>query len=411
VWAGAAFAQSKRYPAPPKDVDDEVEQHSQLWEAALDPERKPYDELVHDARRLLDEHTRDAAREALVKLDDAVQRLPRDYRARAARGHAALILGDWTTCATDLALADVPDVAASTERDAIELELGICQGRAGHYADAERTLLHAVAVAPHGEQWMRLGEVRIALGKLEEATDALTAALEARDGVEGTIHWLLAVAYDRARKATASEDEARKAIQFDAAFNLIVNPTYPWLRTGEEQYLLALAYRTPPILDRDQARPELALMYFRAFLRVAPDSPWRRRGEEHVRELQAQPFPKSVYRTQQSTSVVDPATLTPIVQKAMPQLRACLAKLPATTFAVSIVKTGPRTPETARDRPRYSVPVPSVKVTLDRNLETVPQAAEDAARTCLEPLAGKLALPPPKERDTYYQVSFYVVGP
>ena len=60
---------------------------------------------------------------------------------------------------------------------------------------------------------MRLGEVRIALGKLDEAEDALTAALEARDGIEGTIHWLLALAYDRARKSTLADDEAHRGDQ------------------------------------------------------------------------------------------------------------------------------------------------------------------------------------------------------
>lgn len=54
LCASSAVAQSKRYPAPPKDADKEQASHSALWEAALDPERKPYDELVRDAKRMLD---------------------------------------------------------------------------------------------------------------------------------------------------------------------------------------------------------------------------------------------------------------------------------------------------------------------------------------------------------------------
>ncbi|HEY2735808.1 MAG TPA: tetratricopeptide repeat protein, partial [Polyangiales bacterium] len=305
---GTAVAQSKRYPAPPKDLDHEADNHSHLWESALDPERKPYEELVRDARRLLDDNShpqKDQATAALAKLDEAVTRLPNDYRAHALRGRAYLILGQWAKCAADLELADTPELADSADRDTAELQLGICEGRAGKLADAERTLLHAVAVAPHGEQWMRLGEVRIALGKLDEAVDSLTAALEARDGVatvpEATIHWLLALAYDRARKSSAADEEARIALNRDPTFSLIQNPAYPWLRPGELEYMMGIARRTSANQDRD-ATPEIALLYFRRFLRIAGDSPWKRRAEEHVKELSALPYPLSLPRTAQSTA-------------------------------------------------------------------------------------------------------------
>jgi len=407
---GTAFAQSKRYPAPPKDADKELEAHSQLWESALDPERKPYDELVRDAKRMIEDRTRDSATNALPKLDDAVQRLPKDYRAHAVRGRAYLILNQWTKCAADLEIAEASGQPDSVERDAIELELGICQGRAGKLADAERTLVHAVTLAPHGEQWMRLGEVRIALGKLDEAEDALTAALDARDGIEGTIRWLRALAYDRARKSTLADAEAQEAIKADSAFNLIMYPAYPWLRGGELDYMIGLARRTPPVqTDRDQATPEIALLHFRHFLKVAPDSPWRRRAEEHVKELASIGFPTSLVRTPQSTALLETAPMATLVQKAMPNLRACAAKLPATAFAVTIVKTGPR--DDARDRVHYTVPLASVKVTTERSLDPISNAVDDAAHQCISAIAGRIALPTPKERDTYYQIAFLVVAP
>ncbi len=408
--AGSAFAQSKRYPAPPEDADQERARHSSLWESALDPQRKPYDELVRDAKRMLDDRTKSSAAAALPKLDAAIARLPADHRARAARGFAYLLLADWARCAADLELANVAALEVH-ERDVIELELGICQGRAGAYAEAERTLLHAVTVAPHGEQWMRLGEVRIALGKLDEAVDALSAALEARDGSEGTIHWLLALAYDRARKSTAADEEARRAIQFDTSFTTLVNPSYPWLRAGEDQYMLGLAYATMPMLDREQARPELALLYFRHFLATASTSPWRRRAAEHVKALAAMALPQTLYRTPQSTSLVETPPLVPVVQKVMPQLRACLAKQPGLTFAVAIIKAGPRTPESVTDHPRYNLPASAIKVTLDHDLDGAAKAVQDAARTCIEAGAGKIALPAPKDRDTYFELAFYVVAP
>ena len=411
VLASTALAQSKRYPAPPKDVDQEADNHSHLWESALDPERKPYEELVHDAHRLLDDNVhpqKDQATAALPKLDEAITRLPNDYRAHALRGRAYLILGQWAKCTEDLGLADNTELADSSDRDTVELQLGICQGRAGKLADAERTLLHAVAVAPHGEQWMRLGEVRIALGKLDEAVDSLNAALEAHDGVEATIHWLLALAYDRARKSSLAEDEARIAVNRDPTFSLIQNASYPWLRPGELDYMMGIARRTSANQDRD-ATPEIALLYFRRFLRIAGDSPWKRRAEEHVKELAALPFPLALPRTAQSTALVDTNTYLPIVQKAMPALRACVAKLPGEAFSVTIVKAGPR--ETGAAKPHYAVPTSSVKVQPNVELEPITQEAEDAAARCLAPLAERIALPLPKERDTYYQVTFSVVAP
>lgn len=415
LLSGTALAQSKRYPAPPKDVDQEAESHSHLWESALDPERKPYEELVRDARRLLDDSShpqKDQAAAALPKLDEAVAHLPKDYRAHALRGRAYLILGQFAKCAADLELADADnlrdDGSTDPERDTIELQLGICQGRGGKLADAERTLLHAVAVAPHGEQWMRLGEVRIALGKLDEAVDSLTAALEARDGVEAAIHWLLALAYDRARKSSLADDEARIALNRDPTFTLIQNPAYPWLRPGELEYMMGIARRTSANQDRD-ATPEIALLYFRRFLRIAGDSPWKRRAEEHVKELASLPFPLSLPRTAQSTALVDTTAYVPIVQRAMPALRACVAKLPGEAFTVTIVRSAPH--ETSAAKPHYAVPASSVKVAPSVELEPITQEAEDAAVRCLAPIAERIALPQPKERDTYYQVSFTVVAP
>ncbi|MEO8554699.1 MAG: hypothetical protein ABI678_32200, partial [Kofleriaceae bacterium] len=121
---GSAFAQSKRYPAPPKDADKEAEAHSHLWESALDPERKPYDDLVAAAAHLLEDvqHPVDAATAALAKLDQAIERLPKDYRARALRGRAFLLLKRWDKCADELVLADTSD---SPDRDSVELDLGI----------------------------------------------------------------------------------------------------------------------------------------------------------------------------------------------------------------------------------------------------------------------------------------------
>jgi hypothetical protein len=95
----------------------------------------------------------------------------------------------------------------------------------------------------------------------------------------------------------------------------------------------------------------------------------------------------------------------------MPAMRACLAKLPTSAFSVAITKTGPRTPDTVRDRPIYRLPPAGVSVENALNVSEAEQALLFKAVECIQPLAEKLALPAVKERDAYYKISFTVVGP
>jgi len=417
VFASApalAQAQSKRYPPKPVDADKDAEKKSHLWDSALDPERKPYDELVTEARRKVEERTPDSAKLAVTLLDQAIKRIPKDPRAYALRGEAHLVLEHWAACASDLAFVDAnAPPGTSPDRERQMIELGVCQGRAGQLADAERTLAHAVATTPRGDQWMRLGEVRIALGKLDEAIDALDAAFDTPDAPKPIVEWLLALAYDRARRPSDSETHATNALRYDVAFNTLARPQYPWLRAGESEYLLGLARQA-------RKEPEYALAYFRQFLRLAPDSPWKRRAEEHVRELAALDQPQTIQREASSSAIVDIPAIQPIIRKAMPALRACVAKQPTTVYTIAIVKNGPATPESVRDRPRYKMPPPGAKAEANVNIEPVPTddakksallATEAAVKRCLEPIADRIPLPAPKDRDTWYRITFLVIAP
>jgi hypothetical protein len=100
------------------------------------------------------------------------------------------------------------------------------------------------------------------------------------------------------------------------------------------------------------------------------------------------------------------------VDKSMKPLRACLANMTTTAFQVTVTKVGPRTPETTRDRPIYRVPEASVKVA---QVLTVGDRASDdeslKAANCVTKEANKVKLPAPKERDSWYMMSFLVVAP
>src|SRR5262249_47293295 len=161
------------------------------------PERHPYQDMVRKATEALAQRSADQTTEAIKHLDAAIQLLPDEPAAYRLRGEAYLERKNWARCAADLAAADAhrrrdednPRALAELHR-----KLGLCQARAGKLADAERTLAETAASGnAAGEVWMRLGEVRIAMGKLDEAIAALGSALETNEGTaQAMIHFLLA---------------------------------------------------------------------------------------------------------------------------------------------------------------------------------------------------------------------------
>jgi tetratricopeptide (TPR) repeat protein len=402
-----AQAQSKKYPPVTPDKELADEKRSQLWDGALHPDLRPYKELVRDAKRLIDHNTPDDVKAGIEKLDAAIKRLPREAEAYLMRGQVYLAQKLWPKCADDLARAEelskADDVVARTKA---RIDLGNCQARAGRWTEAESTFVRASASAQtqRSELWMRLGEVRIALGKLDEAIDALTAALDA-DSSNALTRWLLATAYDRARRPSEATEHAQMAARFDPSRTHIEHPNLPLIGTDETDYLLGLAYRYAT------QRPEYALLYFRRFAKLAPDSPWKRRADDHVRELSAMKFPSQQTIITNGTTAVSIDDLQKLLEKPVATMRQCLAKLPTSAFQIALQKTGARTPETVRDRPIYRLPSAPRPVSLLPGPEPANQLELDEAQSCLEMQAAKLQLPTPKEKDTYYNVSFIVISP
>ncbi|MBA3457526.1 MAG: hypothetical protein H0T42_30880 [Deltaproteobacteria bacterium] len=425
TFAATAWAQSKKYPPEPIDKDQEVAERSKLWDNATNPRSEPYRDLVADAKQAMSDRTDDQMRFAVDKLDQAIALLPRNPEAYALRGAAYMELQQWAKCSADLQKAaamatpgDPPDPRATTDQ---RKRLGLCLARAGKLGDAERTLSEAAASGTGtGEMLMRLGEVRIAMGKLDEAIAALSAALEASDVPSHALtRWLLAAAYDRARRPADAINAAREAAKLDARFTSLRNPQIPLLGAGEIEYLLGLAWES-----NDPPRPEYALVYFRKFLRLAPESPWRKRAEDHLRELKTTVLPESIERKPGGVAAVDLDVARAIVRKHMPAMRACLAKVPNQAIEVKITRSGPRSaaPKVIRPDPftrsRYRPPPPpapppdGVSVIASGELPfEATRAAIDAAARCVDPIASRLAMPVVKEKDAWYQIAFLVVAP
>lgn len=412
--ATPAWAQSKRYPPVAPDKDLQEENRSALWEGTLHPDKGPYQQLVREAGQLINAGDIKAA---LDKLEAAVKRQPKAPEAYVARGGLFLLQKQWGKCAEDLRNADETlKSVAETERTRLRIDLGVCQARAGFYSAAETTLMRAAAntQSHKGELLMRLGETRIALGKLDEAIDALDAALEQSDSDKMT-RWLLALAYDRARRPADAQHHAQEAKRYDQALSLIQSPNLPLLGVGDTEYLQGVAnlYALP--------RPEYSLLYFRRFVAIAGDSPWKRRAEEHIREISSMKLPANdtltafgtAFRHDKPEATVKLRNeIRDALAKRMTDFRKCVAQLPGSAFEVTITKVGPRTPETARDRPIYRLPPAGVSSTNTLNIDgrgAAPDIAEP--KQCLEEVAAKVAMPALTDRDTHYVAKFTVVSP
>lgn len=415
--AAPTWAQSKRYPPEPVDKDREQADYSVLWENAANPNHEPYRALVDQAKQALGERTDRGLVAAIEHLDRAIALLPQDGEAYALRGGASFQLKRWEACAADLgvAVAKAPRREASEQRALLELSRkhAQCLALSDKLAAAERVLADATAAGTGtGDMLMRLGEVRIALGKLDEAITTLTAALGAPETPQAMTRWLLALAYDRARRPAEAIEEVRRALNIDRQFSAITGT--PLIGDGDLHYIKGLAYAS-----MEGPKPELATIYFRQYLKVATNSSWRRRAEEHLRELKDAQLPESIDRLD-GTAALDLEAARVAVKRGMPALRACMAKTPSSVVQVRIVRVGPRSKPQPYAPPnpyrRYSYrrappPAgPSVAAYGDVPLEAT-RAEIDAALRCIEPLASRIALPAVKEKNAWYEIAFFVIAP
>jgi tetratricopeptide (TPR) repeat protein len=411
VSAGDASAQRSRYPREPVDRDQEAANRSSLWEAAANPQRSGYEVLVGEAAQLLEDRSGTHAAAAVAKLDRALGLYAHDVKAYRLRGDARVMLKDWAGCATDyqsaldrMKTADV-EVRSSAE---MRRKLGACFAHGGRFADAERVLGEAAAAGGpgSGESWLRLGEVRIALGKLEEAVGALEAARDSLEVPPAPVRLMLAGAYDRARRPSDALAAVLDAVARDNELMSIRNPALNLLGAGEVDYLLGLASSL-----RDPARPEHALIYFRRYLAQAPNSPWRKRVEEHLRALRAASLPETFERLNATNAaLLDPSAARPIVRRYLGDLRACLIKHPTVLLKIELTKLGPRTQGPGR---RSYAPPEGATILVDENLDKVAKAELDQVVRCAEPHAEKLlaALPTIKDKDAWYRARLLVAAP
>jgi tetratricopeptide (TPR) repeat protein len=349
-----AAAQSTRHPPPPVDAEAEQEARSEFWEEVVRPGAKRYDQLVAAASEILRMRVGDWNRARGMMLEATALRPDLvdgwGYLGVAAR-RIAMTAGqnakasDWKQCAdaygkayaldpawTAKRLGSKSDPSAQIKAEAtapIELGWATCLARTGDIDAATESLEVLVArgvTTP--DLWLRLGEVYMAAGRLGEAITALENARNDRI-TDKRVRWLLALAYDRARRP--GEADAVLDSVGDVT-NVTRLSDVQFVPASDAWYLQAYGWRS---------RPGRALALFRTYLAKAPaETPWRARAQEHVDALLGVDL--ASYVDIQGTG--DRAAIEKSVRAAMPALRRCVASVPEVYVELRITQLGPVKP-------------------------------------------------------------------
>lgn len=441
-----AAAQSTRHPKPPIDVEAEAEAKSEFWEEVVRPGARRYEHLVTAATDILRmRNPGDAnikrAREMLIEATALRGDLVEGWgylgvtieKQNAAVGQKSKAT-DWKPCADAYGKAYAIDPAWRPKRllsksdpstatkiagnRPLELAWATCLARAGEIERATEPLEALVARGEATqESWMRLGEVYMAAGRLHEAITALEQARNDRLGNRRE-KWLLAMAYDRARRPGEAD-----AIAADAGDIISVTSESAalFVPASDSWYLQAFGWRH---------RPGRSLALFRMYLaKTEPESPWRARAQEHIEALVDVDF--ATHIDLQGTG--DRAAIEKVVRTAMPAIRRCVASVPEVYIELRITQVGPvkalpppksvakpkpKLPYRGHYRPPGPVMIAPRTTTLQHpGVFAEPQVFEpgvnDTARNqaleCLEKLGMSLSLPRPPA-NTYSTVRIPVVA-
>lgn len=338
VVEGAAAAQSTRYPPPPVDLDAEREAESDFWQNAIEPGRDRYDELVERAARLLGRRSDDARAVAIELLVEASALLPGRVDGWAWLGLAREQEEDFAGCRDALERAWAIDPGWEESPRPVARALGVCRARAGDLDGAIEVLEALVARGDDAvETLWRLGEVYMAMGRLDDARGVLDAAIAQSPASPHYVHaaWTLAVAADRAREPDATQDAAEIARRHDDKAIVVEHPPGGYLVPADRDYYVALA-------SDATGQPERALVRYRRYLAAfekVDHAPWIARAREHERALRG--FRTSSRTRIEGTDPLDRKKVEAAVARIDGDLRACLKKTPRLLVHVEVTVHGP----------------------------------------------------------------------
>lgn len=345
-----AAGQSQRYPPEARDADEDAEQHSDLWQRVLQPHGDRYRELVDHARMLINRGRTANVGEARAMLESAIELAPDMPDAYWLMGLLHEQGQDWRACAEAYgkAFAVAPEfrpLLVPDERKpawALDYGLALCHAQSGAYepAIAHHTRILSRGFTKAAAVYRQLGQVYMALGRLEEAIAVLDLALRHRP-TEVYARYALAVAHDR----NGQPDLARRYLDETRALDLGRSHLN---RPGQHIVPAADVYYHMGLVHAHDGAVAWALVYFRHYLHVAGAGPWARRARHHAAALSGQAVWPGGLAVDSGGEVTTEA-ISAVIAREAAALQACVAPVPEALFDLRIAVTGKAGPGRARE--------------------------------------------------------------
>jgi tetratricopeptide (TPR) repeat protein len=418
-----AHAQSRRYPPEPVDVDRAAEQHSELWEEALHPNRDRYRARVERAKDFLRRRDVQAWMEAQDLLEGAVVLAPDEPLAHWMLAMLHEHREDWQGCAASYGevLAIEPKYQPPPGETvpqgrklpwALDAGLATCQAHTGAFEQAIASYQRVLGrgITEEADIHLGLGEAYMALGRLAEAIDALHIALKLQPDSRRA-SYALAVAYDRDEREAQARETMFTALRHDPGLDWLAGLAGQFVPATDEFYYLGLGRA---------ARHETAwaIVYFRQYLHVTGSGPWTRRARHHLADLGREPMLHAGSIAISGTETMDRQVALAAIAPAWGELLACVKPVPGLLLELTVTSMGkPAGRSSRRDTRRApalhaSTPdTPGVKARILHSFATEPEQAA-LAQQCAESAAHGIAIPHPQgDAGRYVSVSVPLIAP
>jgi len=302
--------------------------------------------------------------------------------------------------------------------------LALCDAAAGRLEAAVALLEHALASENLTSEAIatltyNLGDSYHALGRLEDAVRAYQRALELHPSVS-LYRFSLAVALDRDEQGARAREEMLTALAADRALASISQPTTIFVPPEDEDYFrgFALEVLSQSDLQKSACQPWLcravARVYFRRFLRRAPESAWRPRVEAHLHDLGEGAPREDEISVLPATGRADATLAAPYVKAVtavLPKLRACLDEKPMAVLRADVFLPGKTAPAAPPAPARKGEPLAIKPPTSEKSI-TVLNAGplpDEPARVCVAGALAAVKWPAPAQGPL--RVQFAVSGP
>lgn len=324
------------------DFDDEEESKSTFWDQALSPGAGTYADLIDKAIDTISLSVTDAQ----TILEDAVARQPDQPDGHFWLGYLGFQSKSWRRCADGFskALALSPDFAPNRSPPrthwsswSTDYHLGLCLALAGDLDRAAERLSRITSRyelcgrARRNNQtcydWRvgwRLGEVLMALGRLEEAI-AVLENTEQESSRAIDLRYTLAVALERDEQEYKSTELLKATYRNDHMARSLRSSDRLYIPEQDAYYYQALAAEAASDWGR-------ALVLFRAYAKQFRKSPWIERANDHIARVARQSSAVEI----RGRATFDTTAMNKVIEAAMPGLETCVEPLPEQVVALTI---------------------------------------------------------------------------